>query len=77
MAHSHDRSHRTFLVNLSHLNGLTSKAMDRQVQIILEISAKKPYDEVNYGEASFVVFDAALPVDNQPVFFIQKHNNTR
>lgn len=69
--HSQDRSHRAFLVNLKHLKDFYRQTFEKQARLILEVSAKKPYDEVSYPPGRFVVFDTTLPFHDQTNFIYE------
>lgn len=69
--HSQDRSHRAFLINLRDLHNTLSEIKQHQGRVILNITAKKPYDEVAYDEGNFVVYDASLPAGTLPDFIYE------
>ena len=60
-AHSQDRSHRAFLINLSQLKSTLAEVKKYNGKVVLEISARKPYDEVSYDKGQFVVYDPSNP----------------
>ncbi len=73
-AHSQDRSCRAFLVNLRELGAFLAGARERSARIVVDVTARRPYDEVSYDPGSFLVHDTAAPDANHP--FIRPNTTT-
>lgn len=69
--HSQDRSHRAFLINLTNLHETLRNVEQSMGKVVLNFTAKKPYDEVSYDNAAFTVYDASLPKEGRPSFIFE------
>lgn len=53
------------LVNLNRLESILRDIRNEQAKLVMETSARKPFDEVSYDAGRFTVYDPTAAPDNR------------